>query len=37
MAATFLAVPFGVLLFNGFNYSVYISGEVRNVKNGMQT
>jgi len=35
MAATFLAVPFGVLLFNGFNYSVYISGEVRNVKNGM--
>ena len=33
--ATFLAVPFGVLLFNGFNYSVYISGEVRNVKNGM--
>jgi len=35
MAATFLAVPFGVLLFNGFNYSVYISGEVRNVKHGM--
>jgi amino acid transporter len=34
-AATFLAVPFGVLLFNGFNYSVYISGEVRNVKYGM--
>lgn len=34
-AATFLAVPFGVLLFNGFNYSVYISGEVRNVKHGM--
>lgn len=33
--ATFLAVPFGVLLFNGFNYSVYISGEVRNVKYGM--
>jgi amino acid transporter len=33
--ATFLAIPFGVLLFNGFNYSVYISGEVRNVKNGM--
>jgi len=35
MDATFLAVPFGVLLFNGFNYSVYISGEVRNVKHGM--
>ena len=35
MAATFLAVPFGVLLFNGFNYSVYFSGEVRNVKNSM--
>jgi len=35
MGATFLAVPFGVLLFNGFNYSVYISGEVRNVKHGM--
>ena len=35
MAATFLAVPFGVLLFNGFNYSVYVSGEVRNVKHGM--
>jgi amino acid transporter len=33
--ATFLAIPFGVLLFNGFNYSVYISGEVRNVKHGM--
>ena len=35
LAATFLAVPFGVLLLNGFNYSVYISGEVRNVKHGM--
>ncbi|HUK50933.1 MAG TPA: APC family permease [Terriglobales bacterium] len=33
--ATALAVPFGVLLFNGFNYSTYVSGEVRNVKNGM--
>lgn len=33
--ATWLAVPFGVLLFNGFNYSTYVSGEVRNVKNGM--
>jgi len=33
--ATLLAIPFGVLLFNGFNYSVYISGEVRNVKHGM--
>ena len=35
MQATFLAVPFGVLLFNGFNYAVYFSGEVRNVKNSM--
>jgi APA family basic amino acid/polyamine antiporter len=35
MTATFLAIPFGVLLFNGFNYSVYFSGEVRNVKNSM--
>ena len=34
--ATWLAVPFGVLLFNGFNYSTYVSGEVRNVKNGMK-
>jgi amino acid transporter len=34
-SATLLAIPFGVLLFNGFNYSVYISGEVRNVKHGM--
>ncbi len=33
--ATFLAIPFGVLLFNGFNYSSYISGEVRNVRYGM--
>jgi amino acid transporter len=33
--ATFLAIPFGVLLFNGFNYSVYVSGEVKNVKRGM--
>jgi amino acid transporter len=33
--ATWLAVPYGVLLFNGFNYSTYVSGEVRNVKNGM--
>lgn len=33
--ATFLAIPFGVLLFNGFNYSTYVSGEVRNVKNSM--
>lgn len=35
MNATLLAIPFGVLLFNGFNYSVYISGEVRNAKYGM--
>ncbi|HUK29432.1 MAG TPA: APC family permease [Candidatus Acidoferrales bacterium] len=33
--ATWLAVPYGVLLFNGFNYSTYVSGEVRNVKSGM--
>jgi len=30
--ATLFAVPFGVLLFNGFNYSAYISGEVKNPK-----
>ena len=34
-AATFLAIPFGVLLFNGFNYSTYFSGEVKNVKKSM--
>ena len=33
--ATGLAIPFGVLLFNGFNYSVYVSGEVKNVRRGM--
>jgi APA family basic amino acid/polyamine antiporter len=33
--ATLLAIPFGVLLFNGFNYSVYVSGEVRNPKRSM--
>jgi basic amino acid/polyamine antiporter, APA family len=35
MGATLLAVPFGVLLFNGFNYSTYVSGEVRNAKRSM--
>jgi len=34
-AATLLAIPFGVLLFNGFNYSVYVSGEVKNARRGM--
>jgi amino acid transporter len=33
--ATLLAIPFGVLLFNGFNYSTYFSGEVKNVKKSM--
>lgn len=33
--ATFLAIPFGVLLFNGFNYSVYVAGEVKTVKRSM--
>jgi basic amino acid/polyamine antiporter, APA family len=33
--ATLLSIPFGVLLFNGFNYSVYISGEVKNAKYSM--
>jgi APA family basic amino acid/polyamine antiporter len=33
--ATLLAIPFGVLLFNGFNYSVYVSGEVRNARRSM--
>jgi len=32
---TAFAIPFGVLLFNGFNYSVYVSGEVKNVRRGM--
>jgi basic amino acid/polyamine antiporter, APA family len=32
---TLLAVPFGVLLFNGFNYSVYASGEFKSIKNSM--
>ena len=35
MSITLLSVPFGVLLFNGFNYSVYVSGEVKNVKRSM--
>jgi len=34
-AGTAFAIPFGVLLFNGFNYSVYVSGEVKNVRKGM--
>ncbi|MDA4134615.1 MAG: APC family permease [Thaumarchaeota archaeon] len=34
-SATLLSIPFGVLLFNGFNYSVYISGEVKNAKYSM--
>jgi amino acid transporter len=33
--ATLFAVPFGVLLFNGFNYSAYVSGEVKNPKRSM--
>jgi len=33
--ATLLAIPFGVLLFNGFNYSTYISGEVKSAKKSM--
>ena len=32
--ATWLAVPFGVLLFNGFNYSTYVSGEVYLMNSG---
>ena len=32
LGATLFAVPFGVLLFNGFNYSAYIGGEVKNPK-----
>jgi basic amino acid/polyamine antiporter, APA family len=34
-SATLASIPFGVLLFNGFNYSVYISGEVKNAKYSM--
>jgi basic amino acid/polyamine antiporter, APA family len=34
-SATLLAIPFGVLLFNGFNYSVYIGGEVKSAKRSM--
>jgi amino acid transporter len=33
--ATLLAIPFGVLWFNGFNWSASASGEVRHVKTGM--
>jgi amino acid transporter len=32
---TLLSIPFGVLLFNGFNYSVYIGGEVKNTRYSM--
>jgi basic amino acid/polyamine antiporter, APA family len=32
---TLLSIPFGVLLFNGFNYSVYVSGEVKDVRRSM--
>ena len=34
-AATLLSIPFGILLFNGFNYSVYVSGEMKDVKKSM--
>jgi basic amino acid/polyamine antiporter, APA family len=34
-ALTLLSIPFGVLLFNGFNYSVYVSGEMKNIKSSM--
>jgi len=33
--ATLLAIPFGILWFNGFNWSASAAGEVRNVKVGM--
>jgi len=33
--ATLLAIPFGVLWFNGFNWSASAAGEIRNVKTGM--
>ncbi len=32
---TLASVPFGVLLFNGFNYSVYVSGEMKDVRKSM--
>lgn len=34
-SVTLLSIPFGVLLFNAFNYSVYISGEVKKAKYSM--
>ncbi len=35
LSATLLSIPFGVLLFNGFNYSAVASGEMKNVKKSM--
>ena len=34
-ALTLASIPFGVLLFNGFNYSVYVSGEMKDVRRSM--
>ncbi|MFI5420998.1 MAG: amino acid permease, partial [Nitrososphaerales archaeon] len=34
-ALTLASIPFGVLLFNGFNYSVYVSGETKDVRRSM--
>ncbi|MDA4134222.1 MAG: amino acid permease [Thaumarchaeota archaeon] len=35
LGATLVAVPFGVLQWNGFNYSSYAGGEVKSIKKGM--
>jgi amino acid transporter len=35
LSATLLSIPFGVLLFNGFNYSAVASGEMRDVRKSM--